>query len=397
VAGAGDQLIVDLNGQWGFDPTGGTTFSHSIVVPGEYTLQGFRVPSGQPVTYSRVFETPGAWDGLNIKLRFDAAASNATVFVNGIFVGQHLGGFTPFELDVTAAVVHGASNNLTVSLVGYTVADTLASASQYASHDIGGITRKVYLMAVPPLCISSVHSITTFTDETRTAANLFLNISLANDGTQSVSSAPSVAISVAFAGGPPEATGQLAFPAIIAPSGTVVYANTILRVPSPVLWDAEHPNLHNLTLTLTLGASITQSVMLRIGFRDVAVVGNRIVINGRPIKARGTTRHEVHPLVGRSLWTLEPAGKQWERDIIAFRDANVNYIRTSHYPPPEELMEAADELGMLIELEMPFCWAGDDTGPFDFNYTVQAQREAMVFNRNHPSVIHWSLGNVSVV
>ena len=57
-------------------------------------------------------------------------------------------------------------------------------------------------------------------------------------------------------------------------------------------------------------------------------------------------------------------------------------------------MEAADEFGMLIELEMPFCWADGNTGGLDFNYTVQAQREAMVFNRNHPSVIHWSLGNV---
>jgi beta-galactosidase/beta-glucuronidase len=125
----------------------------------------------------------------------------------------------------------------------------------------------------------------------------------------------------------------------------------------------------------------------RLGLRDVKVVGNQILVNGRPIKARGTTRHDTHPLVGRSLWSLAPAGGQWARDIAMFRDANVNYIRTSHYPPAEELMEAADELGMFIELEMPFCWASGNVGGAALNYTVQAQREAMVFNRNHPSVI----------
>ena len=394
VAGAGAQLTVDLNGQWQFDPSGGSNFTAALTVPGEYTLQGFRVPAGQPVTYARQFTAPAAWAGLRTKLRFDGASSNASVYVNGALVGQHLGGFTPFELDCTSAVALGALNTLTVSLVGYSVADTLASASQYASHDLGGITRKVYLMAVPPLSIASVHAITTFPDSSFNASDLLVNVSLANDGASATASAPLLALAVSIGGGAAEAQGQLAFPPVIAPGGSVVYLATTLRVPAPALWDPEHPNLHDLLLTLTYGGQVTQTVVLRIGFRSVAVVGNRIVINGRPIKARGTTRHEVHPLVGRSLWSLEPAGQQWARDIAVFRDANVNYIRTSHYPPPEELMDAADEMGMLIELEMPFCWASGNAGGFDFNYTVQAQREAMVFNRNHPSVIHWSLGNV---
>jgi beta-galactosidase/beta-glucuronidase len=95
-------------------------------------------------------------------------------------------------------------------------------------------------------------------------------------------------------------------------------------------------------------------------------------------------------LTGRSLWNVAPVGGQWERDVVAFRDLNVNWIRTSHYPPAEELMEAADELGMLIELEMPLCWDKSSTTAAGFAYTVQVHMEAVQFNRHHASVIAWS-------
>ena len=88
----------------------------------------------------------------------------------------------------------------------------------------------------------------------------------------------------------------------------------------------QHPRLHDLTLTLATAGGAGETIALRVGFRDVVVVGNRVLVNGHPIKAHGTTRHEAHPLVGRSLWTLEPAGKQWERDILTFRDTNINYL-----------------------------------------------------------------------
>lgn len=418
VAGSDGVLRLDLMGQWKFNPSPNATVLaslenadprvaaatamaraenwSSIVVPGEYTLQGYRVPSGQPVLYQTQFTAPATWTGLQTKLRCDAIYSNATVYLNGVLVGGHLGGFTPFELDLTSALgTPGTSNVLSIVVIGITVADALASGSQYASHDLGGITRKIYLMAVPPLSIANAHVITTFTDSTYTDGTLFLNISLANDGDSEVGAGALVDAELAY-NGVTDASGQLTFGSIT--SGTVVYSSVNLPVSSPPQWDAEHPRLHNLTLTLTPpgGGSYSEVVVLRVGFREVQIVStNRIAINGRVIKARGTTRHETHPIVGRSLWTLEPAGQQWARDITLLRDTNINYIRTSHYPPAEELMEAADELGMLIELEMPFCWASGDTGAADFNYTVQAQREAIVYNRNHPSVIHWSLGNES--
>ena len=407
-----DQVSLDLMGTWLFDPSpsasllgglragrdaaeqalSGNNWS-SIVVPGEYTLQGFRIAPGDPVVYQTEFSLPDSWSGtgLRTKLRCDGVYSNGTVYINGAIAGGHLGGFTPFELDITSQVAAG-QNNITVVVVGATLADSLASATQYATHDLGGISRKIYLVAVPTVSVADVHVVTTFSGQDFTQANLFLNVSVANDGAAPTSAPVVVSIALSFKGSQ-EVSGKVTFDSIAA--GTVAFQALNLSVSKPALWDPEHPQLHDLTLSLA-SEGPSETVAMRVGFREVRIVNaNRISINGRVIKARGTTRHEAHPLTGRSLWSLEPAGKQWERDIIMFRNTNINYIRTSHYPPAEELMIAADELGMLIELEMPFCWASGNSGPAAFNYTVQVQREAMVFLRNHPSVIQWSLGNES--
>ncbi len=413
-AAGGAPTSLDLMGTWQFDPApSGQALAalragrpatsanwSAITVPGEYTLQGFRVPSGQPVVYQTAFTPPPAWGSpaLRVKLRCDAVYSNATVYVNSVLVGSHLGGFTPFELDVSAALAGaapGAASTLTLVVVGDSLADTLASGSRYASHDLGGISRKLYLLAVPALSIADAFVTTTFPTGNHTAAaSLAVNISLANDAQGASAQAATVSAALTFQG-VLVASGAVDFAAGgVSGGGGVAYAGLTLAVAAPALWDPEHPRLHNLTLTLSVGGEVVEVVCQRVGLRDVALAGNRVLVNGRPIKARGTTRHDAHPLVGRSLWTLEPAGGQWARDIVAFRDANVNYIRTSHYPPAEELMQAADELGMLIELEHPFCWASGNSGEAAFNYTVQAQREAMVFNRNHPSVImcEWASG-----
>lgn len=120
--------------------------------------------------------------------------------------------------------------------------------------------------------------------------------------------------------------------------------------------------------------------------------GNQVFVNDRVIKLKGVCRHEVDPLRGRSL-----KGKQWYEDVKLFKEGNVNYIRTSHYPPDEKLLEACDELGMFVEVEAPFCWAskGPVTDNNYFEAILQPTLEMVERDRSHPSVIIWSLGNES--
>ena len=155
--------VLDLGGTWQFRtsapagfPTNDLGAWSPIDVPGEWVMQGFTVASGTNAAYRRSFVLPADWTGSRVKLRFDAVYSSCQVWVNDQAVGSHLGGFTPFELDVTAALQAG-TNWLELAVVNESLADTLASGTQYAVHQLGGITRKVTLLALPPLQAASLH------------------------------------------------------------------------------------------------------------------------------------------------------------------------------------------------------------------------------------------------
>ena len=411
--------------EWSFDPSPinvSVQPSH-IFVPGEYTLQGFRVPTGTRVRYARTVTLPQDWctSKSRIKLRFDGCYSKCTVSWNGNIIGTpHMGGFTPFELDVTGSANVTCStgsnkeNFLVVDLIGRgTLADTLASASQYASHDIGGITRKVTLYALPSLSVADVHALTSYLSPpqpTQRSATVTVHVMLANDGDSSSSTSTVQLTLCPLAGGANGSNcsrscvnaSSLNFPSVPGRGHVTRSANISLQSACP--WDVEHPQLYMLTTHLLLSARdrpdhyyLVERTAQKIGIRQVEIAKSQVMVNGKVVKARGTTRHETHAFFGRALWHAGTGGPgtQWREDILAFKRANINWIRTSHYPPAEELMEAADELGMFIELEMPFCWAGGNRGASALEYTIQAQSESVLFNRNHVSVTFWSLANES--
>lgn len=395
---------LDLTGTWRFHPDPPARFHEAregwekIEVPGQWAQQGFEVDEGKAAAYLRSFHLPADWEGKRIKLRCDGVYSDARVYVNRKEAGRHLGGFTPFELDVTDLVRPG-SNTLALLVKARSLADTLASGIQYAAHDLGGIPRKLYLMALPEVHVAGFH-VETWFDAEYTDATIKARLEIANEGKEDTGSFELFLRLNEWPGGPTQSMEGSALSMETPLPGTTVIHEIEIPIKAPRKWHAETPNLYFLIAELSYAGEVQERVMRRFGFRQVEVQGDELLVNGRPVKLRGTCRHEVHPLRGRSL-----RPEDWHRDAQLFREANCNYIRTSHYPPAEEFLDACDELGLFVEEEAPLCWVGHGANqawksldPHDdqyFPYIQQCILEMIQRDRSHPSVIVWSLANES--
>jgi len=394
VSGVKDSRI-SLNGTWKFSPESGEILKASeIEVPGEWEMQGFKVPKGKTGAYWKTFAIPKDWEGNRIKIRFDGISSFGRVKINGKPVGEHEGSFVAFELDITDAVKTG-ENILEVDVQCETVSDLLACTSQYAAHPVGGILRKVTLFTVPPDHITDFSWIVKFDAQYHDASvNVTTKVDIGNNPVSGIF----LKFTLRDGNGHSVPLNQDTFEVPVDKPISALKSTFIVK--SPQKWDPEHPNLYFLSTSLVNSGKVLQTISQKIGFRQIELRGNRFFVNNYPIKLRGINRHEVHPLRGRSL-----TPELCRRDVELFRAGNCNYIRTSHYPPSEEFLEACDEFGMFVESESSLCWIDHGASPVwkSWNYLdpqflpylVRANLENILSGRQHPSVIIWSLGNES--
>jgi hypothetical protein len=401
--------IIDLSGTWNFNPTlpddyrskiiGTVSASYvlesvitsgwaKVTVPGEWVMQGFSVRTNTPAAYYRTFKISSKPSGQRFKLRFSAVYSLCEVFVNGIPAGSHEGGFVPFEFDVTEALKEGV-NQLAVTVQSESLLDKLSCGTQYAVHPLGGITRKVQLFTVPDVHVSDIKVNTTFDDKFVDAV-LLARCEVVNQSSNPISG-------LVLLGSVARAKGEAACPEI--KPGETAVVELKIAVTAPAKWDCEHPNLHTLVIALNSGGKKVQELNETVGFRQVEIKGNVLLVNGKPVRLHGTCRHEVHPLLGRAL-----TPEEWKADARLFRDMNCNYIRTSHYPPAEEFIAECDKLGLFVELEAPLCWVAHGASKsykrnadvsWAFERLRLANMESLQGYPNHPSILFRSLANES--
>jgi beta-galactosidase len=387
--------VISLNGTWKITLEPPDKFWENsinaaqwadIQVPGECQMQGFSIKHDQPFVYRHKFWVPDDYAGKDIFLDFHGVYSNARVWVNGQFVRDHTGGFTRWEGNITKLVTPGDSATLTVEVTDRI--NDLSYGSGYAKHQIGGILRKVEVKALPKQHIKKLR-LETDLDENFRDADLKVFFELNRETPTKIRI---------------ELTDQQNRLVKKAEQLTTLRNGFLnLKIINPLLWDAEHPNLYKLTATLLENGAEIMKTTKNIGFREVAIDGNKLLVNGQPVKLRGACRHDIHPLLGRM--TTPELDLQ---DVLLAKEANMNFIRTSHYPPSEAFLDYCDQYGIYVEDETAVCFVGShrmnayrasgatqNDSLFSGIYLSQLN-EQVTNHRNHPCVIIWSIGNENV-
>lgn len=390
-----DQKRTSLDGKWRIklDPPGGfwkPEFSDAdwkdISVPSNFEMKGFRSLDGI-AGYRRTFEVP-AGSG-RLKLRFDGVYSGAEVWVNGKRMAYHEGGFTPFEVDVTDAVRAGA-NLLAVRVTEHTpVSDNLDHMSLYADFPLTGINRKVYLFRVPEAHVARYAVHTEFEPGNKVAwlTGQVFGIDEGSGSNSNLSVKPVLR----------DRNGRTATTTsdVIQLTGSTNRSQQKsgefrLRIENPQTWTAEQPNLYTLSLELRRGDATVQRLSQTVGLRQTTIQGTQLLINGTAVKIRGTCHHDQDPIDGRAVTVARTS-----QDLHLIKEANLNAVRTSHYPPIPELIELADEIGLYVEDEASFCWADTTEDLQNAPRIIQLTAEMVARDRNHPSVFMWSICNES--
>lgn len=378
------RTLIPLNGTWKLNPEPPEVFwsnsvDHSswsdVLVPSHISTQGFSSREVQQYAYKKRFQVPPDFAGKRVFVKFHGVTGMAKAWINGTYLKDHFGGFTTWDCDITEHVTPGMEAVLTVG-----VDDTRRGLSGYNN---GGILRDVELIAVPHDYINRLN-LETDLDENYEDAVLKIWVSMAFNK---------------------ESAGQINFTLLDQSGKPIPFGSNVitltkenpeklieLAVSNPLKWDAEHPNLYKLEAKVVQNGQTTQTVTKNVGFRKVERVGKKLLVNGKEVKLRGINRKDIHPLTGRSV-PLEFR----ELDARLFRECNMNYIRTSHYPTHEEFLDACDQYGIYVESENSVSFANGEV-PNDPELAVHylSQLAEMVErDRSHPSVIIWSIGNES--
>jgi len=426
---AGDRSkarIESLNGTWDFrfaedaslapedfyTPGYDTSGWDRIEVPSCWEMQGYGYPiytnieypfafdppyitRDNPVgSYVRKFAIPEEWGKGRIILHFGGVYSGYTVWVNGREAGYAEDSCLPGEFDITDCLAEG-ENTLAVRVYKWTDGSYLEDADHWR---MAGIHRDVFLMWRPDIAIDDFGVRTLFDAKFENAR---LQIRPALVQTPGVS-AEGYTVTARLYGPDGSAAGRPltcsaadilseAYPQ----RDNVYYALMEEWIEHPLKWSAEEPNLYTLVLTLQDAAGgCIEARSCKVGFRDIRIRGQQLLINGVPVKLYGVNRHDHSEYGGKSV-----TREEMEADIRLMKRFNFNSLRTSHYPNDPYLYELCDRYGLYVideanlethgsggKLANDAAWAGA--------YLDRVTR-MVIRDRNHPSIIFWSLGNES--
>lgn len=410
---------IDLNSSWQFtiDPMriGEKWNWHGKDLPSESQWTALDVPHCWPsdprtphtgaAWYRRKFTLPKEPGKGHVRLVFDAVFYRARVWVNGRFIGQHEGGHTPFEFDITEAAPPGERSTLVVEVDNSWSTETLPGARPGGLprdqvnpwFNYGGIVRDVYLLVSSPVHVARQRVVATPNLADGTAV-LQATIWVANPGSKEVSVEVCAEVQnertrntvVSWRQTPALKTSAV----IPARSTTPVQMRVKLESSAVELWDQDHPRLYAIKTKLFSGDAQTQSPddshEATFGIRSIEVRKTQLLLNGKPIKMSGVNRYSDHPEFGM----IEPL-QVIDQDMSLMKRANMELAQPPHYPMPPAMFDWADRHGLLMIEETGNVWlTPEQMDSPHMRRLFEAQTEEMIRRDwNHPSVIGWSVGD----
>ncbi len=365
----------------------------NLTVPGNWEMAGlspatYNQPDNASGFYRLWFDVPASWKGRDVYVNFDGVQNAAEIWLNGQPVAvdepswgrmnYHESGWTAFQADLTPQVKFGQRNLLALRVMKNSRSVDMDTGDFFF---LGGIDRPVTLFSVPKTHFTDV------TVQTRLLAGNRAEVKVLAE----VAGNGASAVSMQLDGVPGPAIGHVE-------NGRAVLVQI---VDHPQLWSAEFPNLYNLTLQLHGSKSFLQKIFSEpgaatetfskhIGIREVTITNGVFMVNGVPVKLAGICRHDVSAYEGTAI-----RPDVWRKDITLMKAANINAIRTSHYPYGSGFYDLCDELGMYVMDELPYCWVNTNAlnSPAMKPAFEQRARETIRRDKNHPCVLLWTIGN----
>jgi beta-galactosidase len=411
--------VVSLDGEWSFalrerpehvladDLVGPIAGWATIEVPGCWTMQGFdapqytnvqmpfpgpppRVPDRNPTgVYRRSVTVPAAWRDQRVVLHVAGAESVLYVHVDGVPLGMGKDSRLPHEFDLTELVEPGHTHELALTVVRWSDATYLEDQDHWFH---AGLHRTVFMYATPPVYIADVRANADYDPHEGVGR---LSVRVVVDSKVAPPKGWTARIGIAGMQGEAEVYFEHASWVVNFLRFEGRGASASLRVAGIEPWTAETPNLYDLTVTLVdLQGRDADVVALRVGFRRVEVRGPELLVNGRPVLVKGVNRHDHDPRRGKAVTRASI-----EADVVLMKRHNINAIRTSHYPNDAYFYDVCDRLGMYVldeaDIEAHAYLRSLSKDPMWSSAMLERIMRMAQRDKNHPSVIMWSLGNES--
>ncbi|MEI7662617.1 MAG: glycoside hydrolase family 2 TIM barrel-domain containing protein [Bacteroidota bacterium] len=350
-------------------------------------------------TYRRDFQVPGTWRDREVFLRFEAVKSFCYVWVNGQRIGMGKDAKTPLEFNITKYLRKG-TNVLGIEVFRWSDGSYLECQDMWR---MSGINRDVYLFSTPK---TRIRDFSATGDLFSGYRHGMLRVAAIVKGEMTNPSPdldgpflrPEYSIGLSLYESPastvPVITETIKFRPNNDTEDTVLFAKYI---PNPLKWSAEIPNLYHLVLTLKdKDGNILESTGCRVGFRTTEVKNGQFLVNGKAILVKGVNRHETDPFTGHVI-----SRERMVQDIKLMKEANINTVRTCHYPDDPWWYELCDEYGLYVidEANIESHGMGYDpdrtlgNNPAWLKAHLNRTQRLVERDKNHPCVIIWSLGN----